>query len=216
MPIKSLSSSSLLNFAKYSSTLAGNAPFIPIPYEAAFDLLETTTLGTDAASVTFASLNSYAADYKHLQIRYVGRTQRATYANDGVEIYLNSDDTSDSNYNAHSLYGGGTEGQESGVISDNGFRYKFGVFTTSADTSGNFAAGTIDILDPFSSTKNTTLRIFYGFFEQVAAISAYSASRIGLASQLWNNTSPISNISIQTSSANDLAAGSRFSLYGVK
>jgi hypothetical protein len=40
-----------------------------------FDLLETQVLTSSAASVTFSSLSTYAADYQHLQIRIVSKVQ---------------------------------------------------------------------------------------------------------------------------------------------
>ena len=44
-----------------------------------YDLLETTILSSNAASVTFSNLNNYAADYQHLQIRAVVKGSLGTF-----------------------------------------------------------------------------------------------------------------------------------------
>ena len=70
----------------------------------AFDLLETTVLGSDTASVTFSNLNTYSA-YKHLQIRLVARSTNAS-ASRSVRIQFNGDTAS--NYAYHYLLGDGS------------------------------------------------------------------------------------------------------------
>ena len=68
----------------------------------AFDLLETQTLGTAAASVTFSSLSTYAADYQHLQIRMVAKSADGVSSNlRDLRIQVNADTAA--NYAAHVL-----------------------------------------------------------------------------------------------------------------
>jgi hypothetical protein len=75
-------------------------------------------------------------------------------------------------------------------------------------TSGAFAAGVIDILDPFNTSKNTTVRILTG-------LNA-SASKISLMSGAWYDTASLTSIQIFVGNSENILAGSRFSLYGIR
>jgi hypothetical protein len=67
----------------------------------------------------------------------------------------------------------------------------------------------LDILDFASNTKNKTMKSFGGH-----AIT--SANSVALFSGLWRNTDPITSLTIPLSGSTQLAAGSRFSLYGIR
>jgi hypothetical protein len=67
--------------------------------EGAYDALATVTLSTATASIEFAGIPS---GYKHLQIRFIARSDYAGYA-DGIKFQFNGD--TGSNYSDHSLYG---------------------------------------------------------------------------------------------------------------
>jgi hypothetical protein len=199
MPIKSLSSSSLLNFQKYSSTLAGNLAFIP----GAFDLLETTNITTNTASVTFSSLSAYAADYKHLQIRWVARASFSSTIMD-LQMELNAD--TGNNYARHYLMGRGSD-----VISGSQTAKEYLIRMTYPGASSDanaFGSGVVDLLDAFSSSKNTTARALSG-------IAQTTNPRISLDSGLWLNTAAITSIRLWSDGSSFLA-GSRFVLIGVK
>ena len=187
MPIKSLSQSSLLNFQKYSSMLAGNDPFSP----SAYDLLETQVLASSAASVSFTGLDTLAAGYQHLQIRMV--TQTAASGGYNATVRLNGD--TGSNYAGHQLVG------------LSGTMYSFSQVSTSSPTfrtSEDYPnPNIIDILDFSNTSKNTTIREFTG-----------SGTTIWLRSILWNNTSAVTSISMTPTG--DFITGSRFSIYGTK
>jgi hypothetical protein len=62
-------------------------------------------------------------------------------------------------------------------------------------------------LDYSSTSKNTTLRALYGMADNI--------NRIYLSSGLYNQTTAVSSLTL-TASANNFAALSRFSLYGIK
>jgi hypothetical protein len=68
------------------------------------------------------------------------------------------------------------------------------------------AAFVCDILDPFETTKNKTIRSLAGYG---------SGGNVNLYSGLWINTSALTSITILASSGN-FASASRFSLYGIK
>jgi hypothetical protein len=199
MPIKRLSQTSLLSFQKHSNLLAGNPAYSPY----AFDLLETTILGTTASSVSFSSLGSYS-DYKHLQIRYVVRSDTTTSGQ--VSLRVNSD--SGANYAWHRISGSGTAATSFGTSNQTTIRS--GLIIPSDGVANNFAPSVIDILDFSNTNKNKIIRCFYGLHDNVGA-----SNEIALNSGLWNNTAAITSLTF-TPPAGNFASGSRFSLYGVK
>jgi hypothetical protein len=165
-----------------------------------FDLLETVTIGTTTASVTFSGLGSYT-NYKHLQIRAAVRINAGVVQTAGPVVQLNSD--TGSNYARHNLSGDGSSVVSTAQTGTSGF---YGLISAGANAGANiFGVAVIDILDFSSSNKNTTLRSLTG----VAA----SESRIALRSALWNNTAAVTSITFADA---DILAGSRFSLYGYK
>jgi hypothetical protein len=167
----------------------------------AYDLLETQVLSSSAASVTFTGLGSYS-DYQHLQIRAVGRSTSGD-AQQQWRVILNSD--SGSNYAYHRLFGNGSSVLSQGFSSQSSAR--IGYLPTSNATANAFGALVVDVLDYANTSKNTTLRSLSG---------ADTFSIISMQSVLWNNTAAVTSITLQDSGANNLATGSRFSLYGIK
>lgn len=169
---------------------------LPSVAAGAYDLLETQVLGAAAASVTFTGLDSYT-DYKHLQLRNVQRTTRASNT-DGCYLRFNGD--SGSNYARHYLYGDGSSIYSGGSTSQT----QIGLFNRGAGDTNFFAIDVIDILDFSDANKNTTVRVFE------------AEDRVWLISGLWNSTSAVTSITFTPQIGPDFAVGSRFSLYGVK
>jgi hypothetical protein len=168
----------------------------------AFQLLETVSVGTAVASVTFSSLGTYASTYKHLQIRLVGRTTRAVTEDGATRIFLNGDTTL-SNYRGHFLVGTGST-----VVSfDEGNVPALGSFPAANAGANQFAPMVIDLPDAFTTTKNKTMRMLAG--------SAGSVNSIRLHSVVRFNTASTTQIDLNTASGN-WAIGTRISLYGVK
>lgn len=166
-----------------------------------FDLLETQVLGSSQASVTFSSLSAYSSTYQHLQIRMVARTTRAVSEDGSPIIYLNGDTTS--NYRSHYLVGNG-----SNVVSyDNGTNMGLGSYPGSSAGANQFLASVVDLLDPFETTKNKTIRVLAGM--------PGSFNSVRLNSGLWLSTNALTSIQVSANVAS-WAIGSRFSLYGWK
>ena len=163
-----------------------------------YELISTTILGTSTASVTFSSLGDYSSTYKHLQIRAVAKYDSAF---DNLLMRFNSD--TGNNYSHHRLIGNGST--VSSIATANTSSLFPGL--ASSTTSGIYSPTVIDILDPYSTTKNTTIRALYGDSENPT---------VRLASGAWYNTSAISSILIYSQSSFNFVAGSRFSLYGIK
>jgi len=171
-----------------------------------FDLLETTTLTSDASSVTFSGLDAYSG-YKHLQIRGTMRSTNADNNREQIRLTFNSSSTG---YAYHSLRGLGSsvlsfaststgfiEIPEAGLHNDSGLLDAFGSYV-------------IDILDFANSSKNTTTRGLSGVFGR------FDNDGVALSSGLWNNTAAVTSIGMTTGSSTNFITGSRFSLYGVK
>ena len=166
-----------------------------------FDLLETQVLASSAASVTFSSLSTYAADYQHLQIRMIV----ASNINRNIQIQLGttSNDATAGNYKSHFLFGDGSS-VGSGVYSN----VYAGMYNGSSSNSITTPASVVtDILDFANSSKNTTIRSLHGFNS--------SSSVVQLTSGVWLNTAAPNLIHIYVGGG-DIATGSRFSLYGIK
>jgi hypothetical protein len=174
-----------------------------------FDLLETQVLGSSQASVTFASLSTYAATYRHLEIRASVRTDRSGADSDPVVMQFNTD--TGSNYSRHglggyyiggsrSVYSNAAASQTSIMVSENA--------PVSGSTASAFGYFIVDILDPFETTKNKTARSFSGMNA--------SWSSVELRSGAWYNTSAVSSILLKPLVGGNFVQYSRFSLYGWK
>lgn len=167
-----------------------------------FDSIATTTVGSGGQStVTFSSIPS---TYKHLQIRGIARTDRATYTSDPLKLTFNSD--GGSNYARHFLLGDGSSATADGVSSQT-FIQNY-LITTNVATSGVFAAFVIDILDYGSTSKNKTVRTLMGFDNN-------GSGYIGLNSGLWNSTSAVTSLSL-AGQFGTFQQYSSFALYGIK
>jgi len=161
----------------------------------AYDLLETEILTGTQASVTFSSLNStYGADYQHLQIRGVV-CQTGGLGASNAELKLNSNSLTEGHY-----LRGFSGSVSSGRNASNAYFYINGT-----DASNEYSAFIMDFLDPFETTKNTTVRWLAGGAQS-------TEPSIHLGSGFWNNTAAITTIELVRS----WDVGSRFSLYGLR
>jgi hypothetical protein len=168
----------------------------------AYDLLETQILESSASSVEFTGLGSYS-DYKHLQLRVLGRSSDSFVAVGGWMI-LNND--SSSVYATHNLRGTG-----SSVISQSGTsanRANLIGWLGNTATANAFTALVTDILDFSSTSKATTMRTLFGQ-------TVSGSNEVELRSHLYTPTSAITSIELVPSGSN-FVTGSRFSLYGIK
>jgi hypothetical protein len=172
-------------------------------FDSDYELIASEILGSSQTSVTFSSLGTYSSTYKHLQIRYTGRSDGPN-ADDTLRVRFNSD--TGSNYVFHQLGGSSTTVFSSALTSQTG-TYP-AQFAGSAAAANIFGSGVIDILDPYSASKNTTVRGLAGITGGVNLVL--------LRSGLWVNTASITTITIDADTGTNLVAGSRFSLYGIR
>jgi len=180
----------------------------------AYELIRTTILGSATNDVVFSGLGTYASTYKHLQIRAVMKSTStfAVLVNTALRINGNS---GGSDYSYHRLVGTG-----SAVASQANYngqdRIVIGSMVASggggATTTNQYGAMVIDILDAFSTTKNKTVRSLSG------AVSGDSnARRVDLNSGVRLSSNSIDSLSIISINISDeLAPGSRYSLYGIR
>ena len=167
-----------------------------------YELIETITVGSGgAASVTFSNLNTYSSTYQHLQLRVVMRGNNPNQW-DTLRFTFNGD--TGSNYAFHNLIGNGSS-VTSGVATSQP-RIQFDGFVGSSASSGIFASGVIDILDPYETNKNKTVRGITG---------RTADTQVGLHSGVWLSTAAISSIAL-TCFGGTLQQYSRFSIYGLK
>lgn len=197
MTIKSLSHSSLTDNLFYRSMLVGNTAYDP---GSEFVLAEEI-LTSSQASVTF-DVTGLGSTYQHLQLRIVARTDRAELG-DVVKVNLNSD--TGSNYAHHQLYGNGSSVFSIAATSQTSMDFWR---IAGANSAANiFGAIVMDILDPFETTKNTTIRALAG--------QAGGVTEVYLESGFWNNTAAVTTIALDQIGSN-FVSGSSFTLIGVK
>jgi hypothetical protein len=181
--------------------LAGSGGGVDTDYE----LIETSVVsGSSTSTITFSGLGTYSTTYKHLQIRYAARSSVSATWDSGV-LRFNSD--TGNNYAIHGLggTGSGSPYSEAGATRAS-ILLAAGGLAGNLLTTNSFTGSVIDILDPYSTTKNKTTRELSG--------ATGSEFRVRLGSGLWMNTASVTTIAL-TCSANWLA-GSRFSLYGIR
>ena len=171
-----------------------------------YELIETIVLTTTQSSVAFTGLGTYSSTYKHLQLRSAPKSNSSAASGLGW-VRLNGSfngNTTDSNYAIHILNSnaGGSPQVES--YAETSSRKGFGV---AARVNENFSANITDILDAFSSSKNTTSRTFSG---------THGPGRVQIMSHLFNNTASITSVTLTTEDGSSFISGSRFSLYGIK
>lgn len=192
MGVYKLSANSVKNGRTvYGSMLAGNTAYSP-PGD--FESIATVSVGSGGSStITFSSIPQ---TFTHLQLRYIAQKT----SNGSMYIRFNGDTAT--NYTNHALYGNGSV---AGVDANTGAN---GTDIGASDSSGNFAASVIDILDYKDTNKFTTIRQFFG--------RDYNGSGVvWLKSGLWLNTSAITSITLVPDSTN-VVQNSHFALYGIR
>lgn len=180
---------------KYISFLAGNTAYNPSSYES----IATATGNGSAASITFSSI---PATYTHLQLRILVRDSSSN--NSQYQLWFNSG--ASATYGSHRLTGNGSTATATGSASNTEMQYA--AFTGTIATS-TYGASIIDIHDYSSTSKNKTVRSFFGY-------DSNGAGTLGLSSAVWVATSAITDITFYNANNNGLATGTTISLYGIK
>ena len=169
-----------------------------------YESISTVTVGSGGSStVTFSSIPS---TYTDLQIRGIGRTNRAN-VEDGLCLQLNNDTAG--NYNAHNLYGNGAAAY-SEFTSATATKIETYWISGNTSTAGIFGTVVIDILDYLSTNKKKTVRILGGFDRN-------GGGYVGLTSGLYT-VSPvaITSVTVFPTLGSLWQEYSQFALYGIK
>jgi len=163
----------------------------------AYTPLATVTLDSSTSAITFSSI---PATYRDLALVVNGSLNGLA----GMRARINGD--TGNNYALHGLNGTG-----SSVISFAGTSTSSILLmsnTGSSATANAFGAGVADILDAFSTSKNTTVRTFGG--------GPDGGNELGIASGVFLNTASITSLTLFSGTSSNLVAVTRVSLYGLK
>lgn len=192
-------------------TSASSASNSVTPTGPSFESIATVTSTGSTNTATFSSIPN---TYKHLEIRWIGRSAATSSSlhEDDLVLRINSD--SGSNYVYHYLLG---ESSGSGNVGASLSQTSIfaGKLAENDAISNMFGAGTISIVDYASTTKNKTLSSFMGINHNTIVSGSY-AGRVGIISSLWLNTSAITSITLFTNSGSNFVSGSTFALYGIR
>lgn len=161
---------------------------------ATYEPIASTTLGADAASVTFSSIPGTYTDLV-LVARYGIESAKLT------EVYVRFNSDSGTNYSLTNLYGTGST-----AASNRSSNSSLGVFlSATGDNAVNI--GIMDIM----SYANTNV------FKTTLSRDAGPGRGAARIVSLWRSTAAITSMEISRFAAtNNLVAGSTFSLYGIK
>jgi hypothetical protein len=166
-----------------------------------FQPIASSVVSSPVASVTFSSI---PATYKHLQVRYMARTDRSA-TQDFLLTRFNSD--TGSNYSYHQLDGNGSvAGSSAGTTQTS---MQSGITAADSTTASIFGAGVIDILDYGDTNKYKTLRTLDG-------MDRNGAGQVEIYSGNWRSTSAVSTITITSYGAANFVEYSSFALFGIK
>ena len=172
-----------------------------------FESIATVTVGSGgSSSISFTSIPS---TYKHLQVRMIARTNRASTV-DAMSLRFNGVSTG-SAYAWHDLFGvgsgGGGDPFTEAVSSTN--EIKFYRATAASAASSIFGTVIIDVLDYADTNKNKTVRYLGGQDQN-------GSGEIIFGSGLWTSTSAINQLDITSFTGNSFVQYSSFALYGIK
>jgi hypothetical protein len=162
-------------------------------------LIESKTLGTDAASIEFTSIPQDGTD---LVVLASLRSARAV-SHDDLVFRFNGD--TGSNYTSRQLYGSGSGRDTSAGTST---AANLGPVTAATSTSNTFGNQLLYIPNYTGSTTKS------GRVDSVGENNGTEAYQFIIAT-LWNNTAAITSLIVYSGAAANLAAGSTISLYKI-
>lgn len=169
--------------------------------QAAFELIATTAGTGSSGNITFSSI---PGTYKHLQLRWTAKNT----ANNSPTVKLRFNSDTGSNYARHVLRG---EGSGSPLVYQASSQTAIDLFYATSYNVGTsvYATGVLDILDYAQTTKNKTVRTFFGVND------ASTGTYVNIGSGLWNSTAAVTSLSFNAE-MDSFTTASRFSLYGIR
>ncbi len=167
-----------------------------------FTLISDQTLGSDTASISFASISGY----KHLKLVVSVRTDRAS-AEDLLLMQFNSDTTAAHYYTQRELCAGTTVTASEFLGNNAGY---IAVASGASATASGFSTAEILITDYLSG--NLKLAQCTGFAVDGLTTGLLNSFRFGM---LWNSTATITGIVLKPGIGTNLKQNSRATLYGL-
>ena len=160
-----------------------------------YEPIASTTLGSNSTSVTLSSIPGGYDD-----LRVVMHASRSNSGANAIRLRLNND--SGTNYSWTFLLGDGSSASSGRSSSQDHLRYlQGGISQTSTD---------ILILDLMSYANTNVYKTILGVG------CGYQYQTVERWVHLWRSTSAVTSINFQIAGSNPYAAGSTFSLYGIK
>ncbi len=156
-----------------------------------YESIATQTLGSTTATLTFSSIPGTYTDL----VLVCGSLKYVTSADDAY-VRFNSDTAT--NYSWLQLNGNGSAASSNLASANSGIRSINGMSTTNLGTT---------IINVQNYSNSTTYK---------TTLSRHSTDFAGAFVGLWRSTAAITSITIINFGAGGFAAGSTFSLYGIK
>ena len=177
---------------------------------ATYALIESQTLGSAAATVTFSSI---PGTYTDLILQCSLRADTTTFNNMNFPILRFNGDSTSGLYSVTSLYsrntGSGDTANSGRASSQNEINFG-GVVTTSMSAS-TFSPWIAHFLDYSNTTTNKTV------LNRIASASNLTTSDgLAVGVGLWRNTNAITSLSLTGTSSGLFQIGSTFKLYGIQ
>lgn len=169
---------------------------------ASYESIATVTLSSSQSTVSFTSIPS---TYKHLQIRWLAKTDR-TEIDDNVLMQFNSD--TGSNYSWHFMRGNSSVTLSNAFANTSNIAIQYGA-TGNSGATNIFGVAVMDILDYGSTSKYKTTRSLQG-------LDLNGEGWIYLESGNWRSTSAITSITLDQQYSSNFLQYSTFALYGIK
>jgi len=173
--------------------------------------IATTTLGAATATVTFTSTDDgQVGDFSQYMdlvvIAYVASDRAAT--GDMVTTWLNGDTTT-SNYSYQTMVGDGRPAVEA-TSATTGGRGMDTRRCAAASSTNIFTAIVMNFFDVNSGKHKSAVATMANDID-----SAVEDSYAGMAASTWKSQAPITSIQFGMNTGPNVAAGSKFSLFGV-
>ena len=182
-----------------------------IPIVGDFESIQTITVGAGGSS--FVEFTSIPQTYTHLQMRWITRTNRATYSTDDFKFQINGRTTA-AYYTNHRTTGSGAAVTTENYPNSSALTgYLLGIPAAAGATTSVFGVGITDILDYKNTNKNKTLRSLSGMDNNSA--SANTLGYVTIQSGGFLDTTAISSIKILPGNGTLLSEYTSFALYGV-
>jgi hypothetical protein len=187
-----------------SPSAASNSVTTPVAFtpDSGYDSLATVNVSTNTTTITFSGI---PADYKHLQLRILARSNKAGQAYDYLRLRING--ATGSSYSRHALLGNGSAASANASANDT--LIGMGEIPAATATASIFGGSIIDLLDYKDTNKNRTVRGLIGEDKN-------GSGSIYLASGAYYSTTAVTSLSLFCGDGGDFIQYSSFALYGIK